>query len=77
MRPVVGFPIAHDFTETVAINLEQFRGVCILHMLDHATWYSAAAIISSKQKEVIIDKIFKYWIVIFGAPDLFLSDNKG
>ena len=42
------FSIAHDFNETVAMDLEQFGGVYILHMLDHATRYSAAAIISSK-----------------------------
>ena len=47
-RPVVGFSIAHDFNETIAMDLEQFGGVYILHMLDHATRYSAAAIISSK-----------------------------
>ena len=46
-------------------------------MVDHATRYSAAAIISSKQKEVIIDKIFKHWIAIFGTPNLFLSNNGG
>ena len=55
-RPVVGFSLSHDFNETVAMDLKQFRGVYILHMVDHATRYSAAAIISSKQKEVVIDK---------------------
>ena len=59
------------------MDLKQCRGVCILHMVNHATRYSAAAIISSKQKEVIIDKIFKHWIAIFGRPNLFLSDNGG
>ena len=44
-------------------------------MIDHATRYSAAAIINSKQKEVIIDKIFKHWIAIFRTHNLFLSDN--
>ena len=76
-RPVVGFSLAHDFNETVAMDLKQFRGAYILHMVDHPTRYSVAAIISSKRKEVIIDKIFKHWIVIFGAPNLFLSDNGG
>ena len=59
------------------MDLKQCRGVCILHMVNHATRYSAAAIISSKQKEVIIDKIFKHWIAITGTPNLFLSDNEG
>ena len=46
-------------------------------MIDHATRYSAGAIIHSKQKEVIIDKIFKHWNSLFGTPKLFLSDNGG
>ena len=75
LRPVVGFSLAHDFNETVAMDLKQFWGVYIMHMVDHATRYSAVAIISSKQ--VIIDKIFKHWIAIFGTPNLFLSDNGG
>ena len=76
-RPVLGFSLAHDFNETVAMDLKQFRGVYILHMVDHATRYSAVALISTKQKEVIIDKILKHWIGIFGTPNLFLSNNGG
>ena len=73
-KPVTGFSLAHDFNQTVAMDPKQFKGVYIFHMLDHATRYSAAAIINSKQKEVIIDKIFKHCIAIFGTPNLF-SDN--
>ena len=76
-RPVVVFSLANDFNETVAMDLKQFWSVYILHMVDHATRYSPAAIISSKQKKVIIDKIFKHWIAIFVTPNLFLSDNRG
>ena len=46
-------------------------------MVDHATRYSAVALTSSKQKEVIIVKILKHWIGIFGTPNFFLSDNGG
>ena len=53
----MGFSLAHEFNETVAMDLKQFRGVYILHMVDNATRYNARAIISSKQKEIIIDKI--------------------
>ena len=49
-RPVVGFSLAHDFNETVAMDLKQFWGVYIMLMVDHATRYSAVAIVSSKQK---------------------------
>ena len=66
-----------QFNETVAMDLKAFRNVSIFHMIDHSTRYSGGAIIHSKQKEVIIDKIFKHWISIFGTPKLFLSDNGG
>ena len=44
-------------------------------MVDHATRYSPAAIVRSKQKKVI-NKIFKHWIAIFETPNLFLSDKE-
>ena len=59
------------------MDLNQFRNVCISHFIDHATRFSVGAIIHSKRKEVTIDKIFKYWIALFGTPNLFLSDNGG
>ena len=59
------------------MDLKPFRNVYIFHMIDHATRYSGGAIIHSKQKEVVIDKIFKHWSSIFGTPKLFLSDNGG
>ena len=74
---MVGFSLVHDFNETAAMDLKQFWGVYILHMVDHAIRYSAAAIISSKQKEVIINKIFRHWIAIFGTPNLFFFNNGG
>ena len=74
-RPVLGFSLAYDVSETVAMDLKEFRSVYILPMLHHATSYSAAA--SSKQNEAIIDKILKHWIAIFGTHNLFRSNNGG
>ena len=45
-RPVVGFSLIHDFNETVAMDLKQSGSVHILHMVDQAARYSAAAIIN-------------------------------
>ena len=64
LRPTVGFSMAHDFNETVAMDLKSFRNVSIFHLIDHATRFSAGAIISTKRKEVIIDKIFNHWIAL-------------
>ena len=75
--PIVGFPLAHHFNETVAMDLKPFRNVYISYLIDHATRFSAGAIISTKQKEVIVNKIFKHWIALFGTPKLLLSDNGG
>ena len=46
-------------------------------MINHTTRFSIGAIIHSKRKEVIIDKVFKHWMALFGTPNLFLSDNGG
>ena len=77
LRPIVGFSLAHVFNKTVAMDLKPFRNVYIFHLIDHATRFSAGAIISTKRKEVIVYKIFKPWIALFGTPKLFLSDNGG
>ena len=69
--------VSRNFNEAVAMDLNQFRNVCISHFIDHTTRFSVGAIIHSKRKEIIIDKIFKYWIALFGTPNLFLSDNEG
>ena len=41
------------------------------------TRFSTAAVIRSKEKEEIIDKIFKHWVALFGCPRKVLSDNGG
>ena len=55
LRLIVGFSLAHDFNETVAMDLKSFRNVYIFHLIDHATRFSAEVIISTKRQEVIID----------------------
>ena len=48
-----------------------------MHLIDHATRYSAAAVVKSKKKEDIAEAISKNWVAIFGAPRVILSDNGG
>ena len=76
-RPVVAFPLASTFNETVALDLKFIHGVIILHMIDHATRYSQTCIIKNKQKGTIVKAILKHWIALFGSPQKFLSDNGG
>ena len=77
-EPVVGLPMARSFNECVAMDLKEFHEhVWILHFIDHATRFSAGAVIYSKHKEVIVEEIFNSWICIFGPPTKFLSHNGG
>ena len=76
-RPVVGLSLSRDFNDCVSMDLKFLDGHIILHLIDNATRYSAAAVIPCKTKEVIIENIFKHWISIFGCPKKFLSDNGG
>ena len=75
--PAVGLPHATKFNETVALDLKNFQGKIILHLIDHLTRFSSAVICKSKEPKVIVDGIFKAWISIFGRPGKFLSDNGG
>ena len=78
-KPVVSFPLASEFNETIAMDLKIYKNndIYFLHIVDHATRFSAATVIKSKKAEVIIDAFFKSWICIFGTPQKVLSDNGG
>ena len=54
-RPIVGFPSAKHFNETVALDLKEWSSnTWFLHMIDHLTRFSASCVIKSKHKEVIV-----------------------
>ena len=79
LRPAVGLPLAEKFNEVVCMDLKEFEHnkTWILHIIDAATRYSAACLVKSKRKDVIVSHIFSIWIAYFGAPRKFLSDNGG
>ena len=78
LRPVVGFSMAKEFNEVVALDLKQWSfspNIWFCHMIDLATRYSVCTIINNKKKETIINAIMTKWISIFGSPRQVLSDN--
>ena len=77
LKSVVGFSLSRDFNAVISVDLKEINGFEILHLIDHATSYSAATIVKSKQKEEIVKAIFKIWITLFGPPNEILSDNGG
>ena len=77
-RPVVGFGMARDFNDVVALDLKQWGpGVWFCHMIDLATRYSACVVVKNKDKQTILRAIMTEWIARFGTPGQFLSDNGG
>ena len=78
-RPVVAFPLATTFNDTLAMDLKVFKNnsIYLFHVIDHATRFSAGSVIYSKKAEVIVTNFFNIWISIFGAPKRILSDNGG
>lgn len=68
LKPAVGFPLATQFNQTVALDLKQFGSRYVLHMVDHLSRYGSACLIPNKKKETIVQGILEYWVRIFGSP---------
>ena len=78
-KPVVTFPLASVFNETVAMDLKIYKNNAIyfLHLIDHATRFSQAVVIRSKKAETIAKNFMMSWVAVFGCPEKVLSDNGG
>ena len=76
-RPIVGLPMATEFQEVVAMDLKQYKGRQILHLVDLCTRLSAAIFIPNKNKETIVKALFQIWISVYDGPKKFMSDNGG
>ena len=75
-RPVVAMSMASVFNETVAMDLKVFKqGLYFLVIVDIATRFCRATVISDKKPETIVKGLFTSWISLFGAPKKFMSDN--
>ena len=50
LRPVVSFSLSKDFNDVVGADLKSVNEILILHMIDHASRFSAASVVKSKKK---------------------------
>uniref|UniRef100_A0A7M5XEQ1 Integrase catalytic domain-containing protein n=1 Tax=Clytia hemisphaerica TaxID=252671 RepID=A0A7M5XEQ1_9CNID len=80
-RPVVSLSLSKEFNGCLAMDLKFItindKKYIVFHMIDLFTRYSAASVIKSKHKEVIVDEILKHWVAIFGSPQSIFADNGG
>ena len=74
-RPVVGFPLAQEFNEVVAMDIKEIAGKMVLHLVDHATRYSVASLLKCKRSDEIVKVVMQFWVAYFGAPKILLTDN--
>ena len=74
-RPVVAFNMGKTFNHLVSMDLKYWNGVYFLVMVDTATRFCRACVISNKKPDTIIQSLFVHWISLFGAPRQFLMDN--
>ena len=67
-RPVVSVPKATHFNDMISMDLKIWKEKYFLVIIDMATRYCNACIITSKAADIIIDAVMKHWGTIFGAP---------
>ena len=69
--------MAASFQETVAVDLKFYRGIILLHLIDHCTCLSASTVIPNKNPDTIIKGIFNIWISVYSLAQKFLTDSGG
>ena len=75
-KPVVGFPLATRFNETVAMDVHELgHSLWCLHLIDEFTRLSAASIIRSKDPSIIVNNLINHWVRIYGLPEKLYNDN--
>ena len=61
----------------VSLDLKNWEGGYILHMIDMWSRYSVSVFIPKKKTQLVIDSLLKRWISIFGCMGALFSDNGG
>ena len=69
--------MAHEFNEKVTMDLKQWKGRWILHMIDMWSRYKVSVFIDRKRPSDIIDRMMTHWIGKFGIMRAVLTDNGG
>ena len=76
-KPVVAYPLAREFNETVALDLHELDSNLYYFHFDHFTTLSGAAIIRSKDPGIVLNKFLQHWVSLYGSPRKVLSGNGG
>ena len=76
-RPVVSMPMATRFNEKIAMDLKQWKGRWILHMIDMWSRYTISVFINRKRPSDVINALMQRWVGVFGVMGAIMTDNGG
>ena len=76
-RPAVGLPMASQFNDRVTMDLKQWNGRWILHIIDMWSRYTISVFIPRKRSCDVINALMQGWIAVFGVMEAILTDNGG
>ena len=76
-RPVVALPMASKFNEKVSMDLKQWGGRWILHIIDMWSRYTLSVFVERKKSSCIIEALITHWIGRFGVMKALMVDNGG
>ena len=76
-RPVVALPMASRFNEKIAMDLKQWKGRWILHIIDMWSRYTVSVFIQRKRSNDVINALMQRWVAVFGVMESIMTDNGG
>ena len=76
-RPVVDLLMASQFDEKVSMDLKQWNGPRIFHIIGMCSRYTVSAFINRKKPSDVIDALMQRWIAVFGTMGSIMTDNGG
>lgn len=59
------------------MDLKQYKGRWILHMIDMWSRYTISVFIDRKKTSCVIDALMKNWVGVFGIMESLMTDNGG
>ena len=75
--PVVGMPMATQFNEKVAMDLKQWNGRWILHIIEMWSRYTISVFINRKRPSNVINALMQQWVGVFGFMESIMTDDGG
>ena len=76
-RPVVALLMASQFNEKVSMDLKQWNGHWILHIIDMWSRYTVSVFVNRKKPSDVIDALMQRWISVFETMGSIMADNGG